>query len=394
MRVNGQRLLKQLQHLGMIGFEEGKGTSRMAYSSAYLEGAAYVKGLMEEAGLTVTEDCVGNLLATLPGTDPDRRIIATGSHLDSVPGGGIYDGPLGVLGAIECIRTMKEQGYRPVHTLQVIAFEEEEGNVVGGTFGSRCMTGQPLDDSVLTKMKEHGMNEQDVKDSRIDETQYAGYLELHIEQGGILEAHKKKIGIVGGIVGIVRFRTTVEGFSNHAGSTPMMLRDDAFEKTCRFVADLMDRVRAKNDTMVCTVGTISLDPGAVNVIPGRTEFVIEMRDRTMDEMYEVIDEMRRDYKEQGVTITQYLEQLETPCAPEWMDVIRTAADNLGLSRMEMFSGAGHDMMNMGKVMPSAMIFIPSKDGVSHRIEEYSSPEDIENGANVLLESLILLDQKA
>ena len=134
MRVNGQRLLKQLQHLGMIGFEEGKGTSRMAYSSAYLEGAAYVKGLMEEAGLTVTEDYVGNLLGTIQGKNPDRKMIAVGSHLDSVPGGGIYDGPLGVLGAIECIRTMKEQGYFPKHTLQVIAFEEEEGNVVGGTF--------------------------------------------------------------------------------------------------------------------------------------------------------------------------------------------------------------------------------------------------------------------
>lgn len=393
MKINGTRLMKRLQELGRIGFEEGKGTTRMAYSQAYLEGAAKVKTWMEEAGLTVREDGVGNLIGEVGGTVCGAKIIAAGSHLDSVPCGGIYDGPLGVLAAVECLHTMKENGYVPKHPMQIIAFEEEEGNVVGGTFGSRCMAGEPLDEEALANMKLHGMNAADAEACRIDPSDYRGYLELHIEQGGRLEAEEKQIGVVAGIVGIVRFRTVVEGFANHAGSTPMELRNDAFEATCRFVTDLMDRVRAKSDTMVCTVGTISLSPGAVNVIPGRAEFVIEMRDRIMDEMYEIIDEMRREYKDRGVTITQYLEQRETPCDPDMMDMIRQAADDLKLSHRDMFSGAGHDMMNMGKIMPAAMIFIPSKDGISHRMEEYSSPQDIEHGADVLLETLLRLDQE-
>lgn len=393
MNIQIERLMTHLTHLGGIGFKEGKGTTRMAYSPEYFLGAEYVKGLMEDAGLEVKTDAVGNMTGTWEGSSADEGMIACGSHLDSVPCGGIYDGTLGVLAAIECIRVMRESGYQPRHTLQVIAFEEEEGNVVGGTFGSRCAAGQPLEETVMESLPRFGMDEESVKSSQLDGSLYRGYLELHIEQGGILEKEQKHIGVVGGIVGITRYRATVDGFANHAGSTPMNLRDDAFEKTCHIVADLMDRVRSYNSTMVCTVGTISLQPGAVNVIPGRSEFVIELRDRTMEGMYQMADQLQKDYAESGLHLQQILDQRETPCDPTLQELVRNAADKLELSRLEMFSGAGHDMMNMGKIMPSALIFIPSKGGISHREEEYSSPQDIENGANVLLQTLLLLDQE-
>ena len=392
MEINAKRLVENIKTLGRIGYEPEKGTTRPAYSKAYFEGEAYVADLMEASGLSVRKYTVGNLIGTWQSTNPDSKILSLGSHIDTVPNGGIYDGTLGVLAAVECVRTLREQGYRPKHTIQIIAFEDEEGNVVGGTFGSKAFTGNKIDEAMLAGMQEQGITMEDVRNAAQNKDDYLCYLELHIEQGGLLEAEQKDIGVASGIVAILRYKVRMAGKANHAGSTPMRLRDDALEKACLSITDLLERVRRESDTMVGTVGTMEIHPGAVNVIPGEVNFIVELRDMDRRTMYGLVDRWAAAWKDRGLTLSPYIDQEETRCDLRLLEIVRGAADSLGLKRMEMHSGAGHDLINMGKFTPSALIFIPSRDGISHSIDEYSSPKAIADGANILLETLLRVDR--
>lgn len=394
MNVNIKRLIGDINELGSIGWTDGAGANRMAYSKAFFEGRDFVQRRMEEAGLVTSIDAVGNLTGYLPGNGEGalKKRIAIGSHIDTVPNGGIYDGALGVLAAIESVLTMKENGYRNFHPVEIIAFNEEEGNVVGGTFGSKAFAGADTEASMRVLMKKQHITAEDFESCRRSPENYLAYLEYHIEQGGILENRGKTIGIVESICGILRYKAKVCGKANHAGSTPMALRDDAMEKSCRIIAELMEKVRNANDTMVCTVGAMTVKPGAVNVIPGETEFIIELRDKNMTEMYGIIEELRKKWEMQGLVLEEYITQPETLCDCGLQQIVQQAADRLGYSSMKMVSGAGHDLINMAFMMPGMLIFIPSHDGISHHRNEYSSPEDIQAGAQVLLESIIKIDR--
>lgn len=393
MRIHIDRLMDDLKTLGAIGYTEGEGVSRLAYSRAFFQGRDFVRGRMEAAGLVTSIDAVGNLTGLLPSaTGKYRNKIAMGSHIDTVPKGGIYDGALGVLGAIEAVRALRESGYENQHPIEVIAFNEEEGNVIGGTFGSKAFAGGPLEASMLEPMTAQHISKEDFASCRRSGADYLAYLEYHIEQGGILEAREKTIGIVKGIFGILRYRARVTGSANHAGSTPMSLRDDAMEKTCRIIADLMDRVRASGDTMVCTVGTMSVKPGAVNVIPGQTEFIIELRDKSMEDMSRVIKGLGARWESQGLQLEEYIIQPETLCDARLCRIAEESARRLRMPAMELYSGAGHDLINTSFLTPAMLIFIPSRGGISHRLDEYSSPEDIKAGAEVLLETLKKIDE--
>ncbi len=393
MDINRERLMNDLKDLGAIGYIEGEGASRMAYSQAFFQGRDLVKARMQAAGLSTAIDAVGNLTGLLPSaTGNSKKRIAIGSHIDTVPKGGIYDGALGVLAAIEVIRVLRENGYANDHPIEVIAFNEEEGNVIGGTFGSKAFAGAPLEVSMIQPMGRQNISEADFASCKRSAEDYLAYLEYHIEQGGILEASQKTIGIVQGIFGILRYRARVTGMANHAGSTPMSLRDDALEKTCCVITDLMDRVRASGDTMVCTVGTMALQPGAVNVIPGQTEFIIELRDKTMTGMYQVIDALRAQWEEKGLSLEPYITQPETLCDSQLCALAQETAQALKLPYMKMYSGAGHDLINTSFLMPALLLFIPSRGGISHHMDEYSSPEDIRAGAHMLLELLKKIDK--
>ena len=391
MTINQERLMRNIFELGKIGFEEGKGTTRLSYSENYNLGREYVKNKMLDAGLEVFVDPVGNLCGRLPG---NGKIISLGSHLDSVPNGGIYDGAYGVLAAIECVTTIQEIDYKNVHPIEIIAFIEEEGNVIGGTFGSKSFAGVDIDKAMEPKMDIYSITKEDVKASKRNKEDYLCYLELHIEQGGILETENIEIGIVGGIVGILRHKAVVKGDSNHSGSTPMNLRNDAFVKTCEIVTKLMNKVKEKDSDMVCTVGCINVQPGAVNVIPGRVEFIIEQRNSTIQPMYEVIEELGNEYSSLEFTTTEYINQKETICDDRILELARESAKELGFEYKEMFSGAGHDLINMGLFIPSGLFFIPSKNGISHNINEYSSPESIGKGSELLLKILLEIDKGA
>ena len=383
------RLLENITKLGHIGYEEGRGTSRMAYSDAFYEGRDYVKSLMEEAGLSTHIDAVGNLTGVLEGSEPKK--IAIGSHIDTVPNGGMYDGALGVLAGIEAVRSLKEINYRNRYTIEIIAFNEEEGNVVGGTFGSKAFAGAKLEDSMIEKMDKHNITISDFESAKRKAEDYLAYFEYHIEQGGVLEKIDTEIGIVPGIFGIIRYRVVVNGVANHAGSTPMYLRHDALEKSCNVITDAYNMVLKKNNTMVCTIGVMNLEPGAVNVIPGRTEFVIELRDKDMTDMHEVIDELQKKYEGDSIEMTKIIEQENTVCSPELISLLKECTEDLGYSSATVYSGAGHDLINTSMIMPSALLFIPSVGGISHHKDEFSKKEHIEKGTKVLIEAIKRID---
>ena len=343
--INGPRLSGHLTRLGQIGFVPGEGTTRLPYTPAYDEGRAYVQWCMEQAGLQTSIDPVGNLIGTLPGKG---KTICMGSHIDTVPGGGIYDGAYGVLAGIECVQRLRELGYQNRHPIQVVAFTEEEGNVIGGTFGSKAFTGGAIDGAMRPNLALHALTMEQVGACRQDLAQYQCYLELHIEQGGLLESEGAQIGLAGGIVGIVRYRMTVSGCANHAGSTPMHLRDDALVSACRIITKLMDRARAASPDMVCTVGTLQVFPGAVNVIPGKVEFVVELRNPTMEPMDQVIASVLEEHAE--LTGEAYIRQEPTQCSPKLMELSERLCCRRGIRFRNMFSGAGHDLMNWGKTI--------------------------------------------
>lgn len=391
MSIERQRICRELSALGEFGFVPGEGTSRVAYSQSFLQGRDYVKALMEEAGLQVFIDGVGNLIGRKEGKLPGSKIISVGSHIDSVPGGGIYDGCLGVLGGIECIRAMKREGYTNRHPIEVIAFIEEEGNAIGGTFGSRCFVGEALSEEEIKKAASFGMTLEDIRSAKGKAEDYEAYLELHIEQGGVLESKNLEIGIVEGIVGIARFDGLVEGETNHAGTTPMSLRKDAMTRSVNMLDDLYDRVLRRKDGMVCTVGEFRIVSPAVNVVPGKTRFTLEVRNPHMEEMLKVVSAWEANYEPQGLKLQQFLQQDETMMDGQLLDKMEGICCSKRLSFTRMYSGAGHDAMNMAGFTPSGMIFIPSVDGRSHCIEEFSKEEDIGNGTEVLFEMIKTLD---
>lgn len=389
--MSGIVIAENLKGLGAIGFQPSAGTTRMAYSPEYEEGRDYVKKLMEDAGLEVSLDSVGNLSGVLRGKT-DKR-IATGSHIDTVPGAGMYDGTLGVIAAIQCVKELRSNGYENEHSIEVIAFTEEEGNVIGGTFGSKCFTGQRIEPAELEKMKAYGLTEESVKAARRNEEDYRCYLEYHIEQGGVLESENKTIGIVEGIVGIIRFRATVKGTANHAGTTPMHLRNDAVVKACGIISDLISYVSDHYRDMVCTVGDVWVPRGAANVVPGECGFLIELRYRSLEPMYEAIKYIREKYDESNLTLEQILEQKETVMSCSIAGLAEDICREKQYSYKRMFSGAGHDAMNMAYFTPCGMIFIQSAGGISHNPKEFSSPEDIEKGKEVLKEMIVNLDRE-
>lgn len=390
MSINIVELCQNLETLGQIGFVEHRGTSRVAYSDDFLSGQLYVKKLMEDAGLKTYIDPVGNLIGFREGLDHDAPKVVVGSHIDSVPNGGIYDGCLGVLGAIECIREMNRCNFKNIHPIEVVAFIEEEGNAVGGTFGSKCFTGMPILLEELEKAKCFGISSSDILAAKRNKNDYCAYVELHIEQGGILENEAKDIGIVEGIVGIARFHAEIFGDANHAGTTPMVLRNDAMQKSAVALGDLYQRVSLRDDGMVCTIGIFDIENPAVNVIPAKTNFCIEARHSSSLTMHQVLNNWIQDYSSFGLNCTLFSDQKETLMNSCILNVIENACQAENFSYKRMFSGAGHDAMNLANFTPSAMIFVPSVSGISHSIKEFSSAASIQKGTQILYDVLCAL----
>lgn len=391
--INLKRLKRDLENLGQIGFESGKGISRLAFTPKYEEGKNFVKSIMEDVGLEVYEDSVGNLFGKLKGKANEESIII-GSHIDTVPSGGMFDGALGVLGGIECMRTLIENNYKNRHTLEVVAFNAEEGSELGGTFGSRCFGGQiDINEKVIEGLKKVDLSPQDIEEAIRKPSNIKNYLELHIEQGGTLDLENIPIGVVEGIVGIVRYKVTVRGKANHAGTTPMKLRDDALIKASNIIIKLNEIVKEVGGNLVGTVGKIEAFPGAVNVIPGRVEFIIELRDIKREPIEKTMNILKNEIKDEKITIENMIYKDGVYLNKNIKEAIEKASEKLNYRYKNMVSGAGHDANAIAKIAPTGMIFIPSKKGISHSPHEWTEWEDIEKGGNVLLETIKILDNK-
>ena len=404
IRVNGKRIMDHILALAEFGKNPQGGVSRVAYSDADKQGREYVLGLMRDAKLNVTIDAAGNLVGRRVGSESGLRPLLIGSHVDSVPEGGNYDGVVGSMGAIEVAQTLAENSVTTRHPLEVVIFQNEEGGLIGSRAMDGELTEKELDlvsrsgKTIREGIKFIGGDPAKLADVRRLKGDIAGYLELHIEQGGILDTEKINIGIVEGIVGINWWDVTIEGFANHAGTTAMNNRQDALLAGAKFIEAVNRVVTSMPGRQVGTIGRINALPGAPNVIPGKVILSLELRDldaakikmlfeRIQAEAQKIAADSKTkfDFKEINVNIP-------APTDPRIRSSISDAARELGLTTKLMPSGAGHDAQDMARLGPVGMLFVPSVGGISHSPREFSRPEDIANGANVLLHTLLKLDR--
>ena len=388
LTIQGQRLQQQLETLAELA-RGPEGICRLAYSESFWRSNEYVAGLMRQAGMEVSTNPVGNVVGTYAGEEDGRIVL--GSHIDSVVNAGMFDGCLGVLAGIEAVRTLHENGIRPRHTIEVAAFAEEEGLVIAGLVGSRAYCGLPPTETMLERMERHGFSQADFAAARCrGPIDYS--LELHIEQGGVLENQHRQVGVVSAIIALKRILVEFSGTENHAGTTPMPLRDDALIKAARFVQRVRQVVMETDPDMVGTVGKLDVTPNAMNTIPGKVVLTLELRslnEASIDTAYRrLMDEFREDISACQLTMQQPSYHMDDTVR----QAIREAAGDLGFTWMDMGSGAGHDSMSLAQVTRAGMIFVPSIGGISHSPLEKTSWEDVANGANVLLRAAEKLDR--
>lgn len=403
--AEANRIGARISALAQFGANEDGGIDRVAYSPADLAARTWVMEEMEALGLAdIRVDSGGNIRAVRPGTEPDAKPIMFGSHIDSVLGGGNYDGQTGVVASLEVMNLLNAGGIDTRHPMEIIVFSNEEGGLVG----SLALTGR-LEADTLDVISDSGLSIRDGlaaiggdpsapnRDALAD-GDLAGFIELHIEQGAILDREELDIGIVEGIVGIEWWDIAVTGTANHAGTTPMDQRNDALLAAADMVRAVNETARAIDGRHVATVGRIQALPGAPNVIPGRVEFSLEIRDLDEPKIYSVYDaiKVRLDEISAGHGTGLEVTRINVASHPALTDphirqTIAEATDALGLTYQFMPSGAGHDAQDMAGIAPTGMIFVPSKNGISHSPAEFTETKDIANGADVLLRALLLLD---
>jgi len=397
MRIDRARLAQAMDEMGAIGATERGGLTRLALSDDDKRGRDLMVRWMREAGLRVSVDQMGNIFGERPGAEPLPAVLM-GSHVDSVPTGGRYDGQLGVLCGLEVIRALNERQLSTRHPVTLAIFTNEEGArfqpamIASGVLAGRI----PLEDAYNARDKD-GIRLVD----ELERIGYLGpepcvprafraYLELHIEQGPFLEEEGCSVGVVEGIVAISWSRLTLEGVQDHAGPTPMRIRHDALVAAADVVAGVRRIAREIGGDLVTTVGNLVVHPNIVNAIPGRVTLSIDMRDPSdaaLDRALPMLDRAVREACErEGVrfTLEHYWRVPWTPFAPAVVGAIERAAKATGARWRRIRSGAGHDAQYMAALGPAGMIFVPSRDGRSHCEEEFTPLDDIEHGANTLL----------
>ncbi len=400
--INADRLLGHLNALGQIGRDEAGRLVRLAASDADRAGRDAVASWMRDAGLQVVVDRVGNLFGlSHDAAEPGAAPIMLGSHIDSVIDAGIYDGCYGVLAGLEVIQTLRELGITPARPLAVAAFTNEEGvRYAPDMLGSLAYVGGLSVDDALATIGTDGS----VLGAELQRIGYAGtaepgflrphaYVELHIEQGPVLEREGLRLGAVENLQGISWQRVTIDGVANHAGTTPMSMRHDAGQAAARVITFLRDRVAGANAPTVATVGCLSFEPNAINVIPSRATFTVDLRDPDETRLLAEEAALARYLEELAIAeeVTISVERLAR-FQPVTFDagivaLIEAAAAARGLRSRRMTSGAGHDAQMLARICPAAMIFVPSIGGISHNPREHTPDADLVAGANVLLDTV-------
>ena len=409
LRINVDRLRHSLEELSVFGRLAGgtfaDGVSRVAFSDADVAGRDYAMELMRALGMEPRIDPAGNIFGLHPGSDQNLKPILFGSHIDSVPSGGNFDGDLGSMSAIEVMHTLKEHGVTTRHPLQMVIWTDEENTFAGS--GSAAGVLQPSDltrvrngISLADGLRKLGGDPTRLAEARLSPGAFHCYLELHIEQGGILYKANVPIGVVEGIVSIDEYDVEIHGFANHAGTTPMADRHNALLAAARLIEAVQNVVTREPGRQVGTVGRLQVFPNAPNVVPGLVKHSIELRDLSAEKIARLGDEIQKRAKEIAAEtgteiILQKIEHAPPAVAnPEIQAKIEAASAELGLKTMRLPSGAGHDGQMIAKIGPIGMIFVPSINGISHSPKELTRWEDCTNGANILLQTILLIDRSS
>jgi len=407
--VDIERIKSDILSLAAIGRNESdRGVYRMAFTDADMEGKRWLLHRIEENELTPGSDGAANISGMLPGRSDAKRVLV-GSHIDTVPCAGALDGTLGVVAGLECLRVLKSTGMQPARTLELIAFSDEEGRF-GGMLGSEALCGflnpgklesaADLDGVQLNEaMLRQGLHPLKALDARRDPTTIAAYLELHIEQGPVLDSELLQVGIVEQITGLQSWSVRLLGESNHAGTTPMEYRKDALMGLADFAHEI-PRILAENgnETSRATIGKAQIQPGAPNTVPGIVEFSLDFRDPSRDVLVALADAFQKALaaicRRRGLRFEFSVQGDIAPVASaqDLVDLLERTARRLGIRHRRMLSGAAHDAQMVGRIAPMAMIFVPSKNGQSHSPSEWTSWDDIEAGSNLLLHTLLALSE--
>jgi len=397
-------VMATLEHLAEFGASE-RGITRLAFDTAERQAREYIEEEMRQAGLSVRRDAFGNVIGRMEGAESGAPAVVTGSHLDTVPEGGKYDGAVGVVGALSAIRQLKAAG--PLtHPLEMIIFAAEESSRFGyGTMGSKAMIGM-ANIAAWSKAQDQAgvlfpaaLAAQDIDLNKVKEAARQGeeikaFVELHIEQGPVLERAEINIGVVEAIAAPTRLRITVEGTPAHSGTTPMEDRQDALVSAAMIILAVQEIALDESYRgTVGTVGIVKVLPNVMNVVPGWVEMGVDIRGVDHESIIDTIQEIKdavstiADGQETPVSIVVLTSDKPVPLHPEIVDTVEAASRSLNLSCRRMNSGAGHDAMNMAHIAPAGMIFIPCRAGISHNPDEYAAPDDIMNGIAVLSETL-------
>jgi beta-ureidopropionase / N-carbamoyl-L-amino-acid hydrolase len=408
--VNKRRLMRDLNAIGRIGIGDHGAVTRLVFSIKELRSRQLLIHLMRQAGLKIRIDVIGNITGRFDGTNPKAPAVLAGSHLDTVIHGGKYDGPVGVIGALEAIRTISENQITVRSPLEVVCFVGEESSRFGfSTLGSSLLAGEVKSKDLTNAVDPKGTRLEDVlaslgisrrnlKSLKRDPKSLKAYLELHIEQGPILEAKGKRIGLVTSIAAPSRFRVVFKGQADHSGTTPMEMRKDALVASAHLI-DYIEKICRKHSSMekgrvVGTVGAMKIEPGVINAVPGRTELSVDIRSTSApvkDRVARMVKDQARKIAQRrsiGVDILSIREENPVPLDHRLLQVTREVCDQNGIDYEIMPSGAGHDAMQMAKITPAGMIFVPSKRGISHNPLEWTDPGDIALGAQLLMETMI------
>lgn len=396
------RLQRDIEELAKFSCVKSRGCTRYTYSKEWKAARDYVVREMEAAGLKVREDPVGIIIGTLEGKDPSKPIVMTGSHLDTVKTGGRFDGIAGTMAAVEAARIMHEEGFVPERTIEFVGLPEEEGARFGsGLFGSRAMCGKLYDDelnrykdkdgiSFAEAMKEYGLDPSKAAETVRKPGSIKAFVELHIEQGPILENEGINVGIVESIVGLRTLDVFVHGRSDHAGNTPLTMRADTFLASAKAVCAGTEKALEIGENTVFTCGYVTVEPGAFNIVTKETHFQIDCRSKTLANVDRVLETVKASLDKScaenpglSYEIREKLSMGEVPMNEDIKALMEKEAADAGISTRRMLSGAGHDAMVMGSITDVAMIFIPSHEGRSHVPEEWTEYEDVKNGAELL-----------
>jgi hydantoinase/carbamoylase family amidase len=386
----------------------GGGLTREVYTADYDRAVDYVSELMRDAGLAVRLDAAGNLFGLWEGTEPAAPRVLSGSHFDTTLNAGRYDGVVGVLGAMEAIRRLRYEGVAPRRGIEVVGFAGEEPRFGAGCIGSRAMTGtitrSELDEmrdrngvSVAAAMHDVGLDPDRLDDARLDPATVHAFVELHIEQGQVLESTGEQIGVVTHIAAPHDLRVILRGSPMHAGATPMRLRRDALVGAAEVALELERLALAsRSGTTVGTVGVMRISPSAVNVIPGEVQMDIDVRDSDGEARERVIAALLAKLeevcsrRELELEVSTLVRDEPAACSPLVVDAVRETCQELEVRSLEMISGAYHDAMVLGAQVPIGMIFVPSAGGLSHHPDEYTESQDIDRGVEVLAGTLARL----